>query len=209
MTVLDDFFRGPADALAHPRLRDWKRRLTQPGVSAALELYRPSTALGLTQTEMNLHFTENGNPQPLETIDWDDDLNTGLIQLGVRAVNIDQEAERFALGLRASLRKAEREFGDGFFNAVLLEFIKDSDLTSYLQIAEVLKHTYGNRPCHDGKSYGSCREMIADAIGGRARELAGPLSYPEEEAKRILVDALARFIDERFSVSNRRRLGLL
>ena len=51
--------------------------------------------------------------------------------------------------------------------------------------------------------------MIADAISGRAHELKEKLGYPEEEAKPILVQALARYLDERFSVSNRRRLGLL
>src|SRR4051812_33422507 len=98
MTTLDDFFRTSADIPAHPRLRHWKQRLAQPGVKAELELYRPATALGLAQTDMTLHFTGNGQPETLETVAWDDDLNTGLIHLNVRSMNADQEAERFALG---------------------------------------------------------------------------------------------------------------
>jgi hypothetical protein len=206
MTTLDDLFRAPANTLPHPRLRDWKRR-RDAGATAKLELYRPATALGLAQTEMNLHFAEDGK-QTLETVAWDDDLNTGLIQLKVLSVDADQEAERFALGLRGALRKAGREFGDGYFNSVLVELITDSDLTHYPEIAEVLKHSTALRPDREGKAYTFCREMIADAISGRAHELKG-LGYEEEEAKRILVQALARYLDERFSVSNRRRLGLL
>ena len=47
-----------------------------------------------------------------------------------------------------------------------------------------------------------------EAIGGRAKELTELLGYPTEQAKPILVSALARYLDERFSVSSRRELGL-
>src|SRR6266498_5011433 len=134
MITLDDFFKAPADIPEHPHLRNWKERLAQPGVKAAVEVYRPATVLGSAQTEMSLHFTENGKAQALETVVWDDDLNTGLIHLGVRSVTPEQEAERFALGLRGALRKAERECGNGYLNAVLLEFIRDSELAITRQL---------------------------------------------------------------------------
>jgi hypothetical protein len=212
MTTLDEFFRTPADSLPDPRLRDWKRRLAQPGVKVALELYQPGAALGVAQTDMNLTFTDNGTTGPTETVAWDDDLNSGLVQLGVRAINTDQEAERFALALRGAFRRAERECGGGYFNSVLLEFLADSDLVRYPEIAEILKHSHALAPSKEGNGasrYSLCREMIADAISGRARELTGPLQYPQEEAKRILVAAIARYLDNRFSVSHRRQLGLL
>jgi hypothetical protein len=209
MTTLDELFSRPADSLQHPRVRNWKARLEQAGTSAALEVFRPESEFGQSQAEMNLQFTEGGKLLPLETVAWDDDLNAGLIQLGVPAVSPEQEAERFALGLRAAMRKPEREFGDGYFNAVLVEFVADSDLTQYSTIADVLKHATANRPSRDGKGFNICREMIADAIGGRAHELKEKLGYKEEQAKPILVQALARYLDERFTVSRRRRLGLL
>jgi hypothetical protein len=130
----------------------------------------------------------------------------------VRAVSPEQEAERFALGLRAAFRRAERDYGDGYFNAVLIDLIKDSDLTQHHEIAEVLKYAYANRPHQEGGAsdrYTNCRELIAGAISGRARELTGSLNYAQDQAKQILVSALARYLDERFSVSSRRRFGLL
>ncbi len=211
MTRLDDFFRGQTDDLTDPRLRDWKRRLDQ-GATATLEVFRPESILGQSRPEMNLQFTEAGRLLPLETLPWDDDLNAGLIQLKVKAVSPEQEAERFALGLRAAMRKAGREFGDGYVNTVLVNLLNDSDLASNPKIAQVLKHAVANPPSREGRgaqSYHLCRELIADAISGRARELTGPLSYSQEEAKRILVAALARYLDDRFSVSSRRRLGWL
>jgi hypothetical protein len=209
MTTLDEFFSKPADPLSHPRLRNWRARLAHAGTSATLEVFRPESEFGQSQTEMNLQFSENERPLPLETVPWDDDLNAGLIQLQVPAVSQVQESERFALGLRAAMRKAEREFGDGYFNAVLIDLLQDSDLTEHHAIAEVLKHAYANRPNQEGGSYKICREMIADAISGRANELTNLLKYPTDQAKEILVNALARYLDERFTVSKRRRLGLL
>ena len=107
------------------------------------------------------------------------------------------------------MRKAGREFGDGYFNSVLIDFLEDSDLNKHPEIAKVLEHSFAHRPNREGNGYNTCREMITDAISGRARELTGPLNYSREEATRILVAALARYLDERFSVSRRRRLGLL
>ena len=211
MTTLDDFFTKPIESL-HPRLRNWKTRLAERGASATLEVDRPETEIGQSQAEMNLQFAKDGNLLPLETVPWDDDLNSGLIQLGVRSVTEEQEAERFALGLRAALRKAQREFGDGYFNAVLVDLLKDSDLTRHAEIAEALMHVHANRPHRKGGAfdrYTVCRELIADAISGRAQELTGPLKYSQEEAKRILVSSLVRYLDERFSITSRQRLGLL
>src|SRR5262249_36172833 len=145
----------------------------------------------------------------LETVPWDDELNTGLIHLKVRATNPANEAERFALGLRAALRKAERDFGDGYFNAVLFELVTESGLAQDPEIADILKYASALHPNSEGKNYNPCRELIAAEISGRMYELKHELGYGPDEARRILLAALARYLDERFSVSSRRRLGLL
>jgi hypothetical protein len=207
MTTIDDFFSRPADLL-HPRVRDWKSRLEEPETAATLEIFQPDTGVGRAEAEMNIQFTTRGNPLPLETVAWDDDLNSGLIRLKVRAISPEQEAERFSLGLRAAMRTAEREFGDGYFNTVLVDLIRDSDLTRYHNIAEILRHSTALAAPEQSKRYNQCREMVAGAISGRAQELMA-LGYSQDEAKQILVSALARYLDQRFSVSSRRRLGLL
>jgi hypothetical protein len=211
MTTLDELFAQPAE-LRHPRLHNWKVRLEQPSTSATLEVSRQATEFGQARPEMHVQFMENGKPLPLESLPWDDYLNTGLIRLRVRSVSSEQEAVRFALGLRAALRKAEREFGDGYFNAVLVDLIKDSDLTKHAPIAEVMKYVYANTPHREGgpyDRYSICRELIAEAIGGRAKELSDSLGYSPDVARDILVHALTHYLDERFSVSSRKALGLV
>lgn len=210
---IDDFFGTPNEP-AHPRLRDWGRRLPprNPAGSASVEVFRPRGEFGPGKPEIYVQFYESERESHLDQVPWDDDLNAGLVKLKVRAVTPDQESERFALGLRSAMRRAEREFGDGYFNAVLVELIKESDLTRHPEIADVVQYTYANAPYRQGGAfdrYSICRELIADAISGRAKVLTGDLGYTQEEAKRILISALAHYLDERFSVSSRRELGML
>ncbi|WP_165227373.1 hypothetical protein [Aquisphaera insulae] len=162
---------------------------------------------------MHVHFVKDGRELPIESTPWDDELNAGLIDLEVPAVDADQEADRFALGLRAALRKPSRDFGDGYFNSVLTDFLKNVDRSEYPAMSEALVYSSANAPSRDGlrgsESYRVCREMIADAITGRAHELRDRLRYPEDKARNILDHALARYLDERFSLTSRRQLGLL
>jgi hypothetical protein len=127
----------------------------------------------------------------------------------VRAVDSEQEAQRFTLGLRDALRPVEKEFGNGYFNGVLLDVIVDSKLDQYQEIAVLLKFTYHDRTERGSRAYARCREAISMAIGARAKELTDRLRYSADEAKRILVAALAGYLDERFSVTPRRLAGLV
>jgi hypothetical protein len=51
--------------------------------------------------------------------------------------------------------------------------------------------------------------MIDLATRGRAHEWVRDLHYDRTPAEEILAGALARYVDERFSVTNPRLLGLL
>ena len=182
MTRLDDFFHVPPEAFRHQLLRLWSDRLDRPGTTAVLEVFRPEAELGRSRAVMDVQFTEPGSPPQLDSAAWDDELNAGLIALHVRAVSPENEAERFALGLRTAMRKAERQFGDGYFNSVLIDLLKNSDLTADSRIAEALEHAAAIPPTRDGRDtheYLLCRELIAEAISGRAHELTGPLNYRE------------------------------
>ena len=204
MSAIDGFFQRPVEAVADPRLREWRRRLDRPGASATLSLVEPSDAFDPFGPEMIVHFDDHSS----DDVAWDDDLNRGLIELGVRAADSEQEASRIALTLRGAPRKVESQVGDGYFNSVLLDLLRESGLDEEPEVAEVLKYVHGDEP-HKGGKYHASRERIADEISRRARELRGPLKYDDMEARRILVGAIARFIDRRFSVSVRRRRGWL
>jgi hypothetical protein len=159
-------------------------------------------------TALLIRRWENHEEKTPIQVEWDNGVNAGLVDLGIRAINLQQEGERFALGIRAALQKVERKFGDGYVSSVLVTLLDDSQLCKEGEIAEVRKFIHINLP-ERSKTYNRCREEIADEIGGRAVELRHKLTYKLGEAKAVMRKALAIFLDERFSVSSRRNFGLL
>lgn len=69
------------------------------------------------------------------------------------------------------------------------------------------KDVLANRPYTGGSSYEDCLDMFNSVVSGRAEELVGPLKYERPTAEEILAGALAHYLDERFTVTNRRQLG--
>lgn len=204
---VDLFFPNIPTGPAHPRLRAWKAMI-ESGARASLELYRSGSPIGLGRVRMFVHFQRDGQLSPPDECDWEPILNDGLIALGVRAVDQDNEIIRFALALRDGLQPTEKEFGNGYFNAVLLEVIHDSGLASRPEFAEVLKHTYRDHVAPATKFHQGCRDAIAFEIAERSAQLHERLKYSKEEATSVMTAALARYLDERFSVSARKRFGL-
>lgn len=207
MSTIDDMLRAPADKPLPPVAR-WSKERLEAGDELSIELYRPESALGTSTVELAIFRKEGGKAQEPRLEEWDDELNTALVNLGVRAIDLENEGERFALGLRAGLRKVERRSGDGYLNAVLLDLIDESDLGGSGEIAKVRKHVHANRP-ERTRAYFNCREEIASEIAARAAELREKLKYGEADLKTIMLKAIARYLDDRFSVSARRALGWL
>jgi hypothetical protein len=217
MVTLDEFFNTPSETpKLHPRLREWKNRL-DAGATAALKITPQNPWGGPPYDEMRIHFDSKDEMcihfdsklgrRNSESLVWSDEINSGLIDLGVCAISVEQEAERFALGLRSALRRATFEFGDGYFNSVFVEWLRSGPFNSQSKIADVLQHIETVPPSKEAdrqESYVTCRQLIEDAIRERAQELTQKLHYSQEEAKRILVSAIAIYLDRRFSVSNRR-----
>ncbi len=207
MNELDKMLEAPGETALPPLVRYCKQR-KEAGDRIEVELYRPDTANGLCRTDLVIRRWEKEIEQEPHQVEWDDGVNAGLVALGIRAINLEQEAERVALAIRAALRKVERRYGDGYLNAVLADLIAESDLSKNGAIAEVRRYVQTNPP-ERGASYHACRELIANEIGGRAVELRDKLGYQPEEIKAVMTKALAIYLDERFSVSSRRRFGLL
>jgi hypothetical protein len=208
MNELDKMLDAPSE-MALPPLVRWCKQRKDAGDRIEVELYRPDDGAGLSGAELVLHRWEQGREQAPTQVEWDDGVNAGLLELGVRAVDLRQEGERFALALRAGLRKVERRYGDGYLNGVLVDLLDESDLCRNGEVAEVRKYVHANRPDRSGRSYSACREAIASEIGARAVELRDKLNYNPDDLRAVMTKALAIYLDERFSVSSLRRFGLL
>ncbi len=203
---IDDFFPHE-DLPGHPLLRLVAARL-RVGQKPVFELSRPRESLGFRKAEIIIHFFDGDQKVDDVHDEWDDDLNTGLIHLGVKSETADEEKDRFALGLRAAFRRPERRYGDGYFSAVLVQFVVNSEFRDHPELGSLLRHLPPARP-NPGRSMEDCREMIKAAIIGRAVELTEKLGYSRPDAWNILAGAMARYMDERFSITTRRLLNLL
>jgi hypothetical protein len=205
MSRLESFFQNAAGEYQHPLL-DFL--VSNKPDQVQVEVARPRDILGFKPTKLYIHLMQGGQKVGPKEYDWDDELNTALVRSGVTAVSEDNEKSRFALALRAGFRKAETRYGDGFFNAVLGQFVRDSEFRGFPEVADVLRDVHTNAPyMGGGGSYEDCRSLIIQEIRARAQELTTCLHYPQPAAEEILAGAVARYLDDRFTVSDRRRLG--
>lgn len=204
MANINEYFQAEDDGwFDHPRLRHWKE-LLGAGARLQVEVRRPQHGLDEGRAELYVSIKGNGQAR-LEHEDWSDELHRGLLKLGVRATSPANEALRFGLAFVGAFQSAEDRVGDGFFNSVLIYTLKQGPLAE--RLASVLAQVHVLRPSSEGSSYADCRDLIVGAIRGRARELARDLAYPEPEANSILTSALELYLDDRFSITERRLLG--
>lgn len=205
MASINEYFSTDEDRwFDHPRLRHWQQ-LKQGGAQLRVEVRREQRGL-LEISPPALYVTVvTGDQKHLDEAIWIPDLDRGLIKLGVRAISDDNERLRFGIAFADAFQPAEEMVGDGFFNSVLIEVLKQGPLAKRLE--EQIAQIHVLRANHESRSYADCRDLILGAIRGRARELTRDLGYPEPQANEILAGALAIYLDDRFSITERRQLG--
>ncbi|MBI2373854.1 MAG: hypothetical protein HYV07_07645 [Deltaproteobacteria bacterium] len=207
MTGLDQYFSDDKQPwVEHPRFFHWMSKRDQ-GATFVVQIHRKRDGFQFGRTKIYARFAWPDGRSEMETEPWDDDLNEGLVEAGVKAKDLPNEALRFGFMLSSALRKAEIRFGDGFFNAVLLTSLKRSPFFDHEAVRTVLDEIHDSKPHVEGISYADCAEMIDLALRGRAKQLK-KLGYETAEAGEILAQALAQYLDERFHVSSRKLLGL-
>jgi hypothetical protein len=195
----------------HPLIRLLAVRLAdaQSG-GAQVQILRPRAALGFEPARMTLEFLDKrGEPTDYKTEEWDPGLNGALIRRGIRAIDEPNEITRFSLALAAAFEEAESRYGDGFFNAVLMLVIDKSPFAGKSVIRELRPHISTNNPYQGGHSLEDCAAMIQAALQDRWYELRKNLTYEPDAADRIMAGAVASYLDERFTVTDRRKLGWL
>lgn len=208
--TLDEVFgtTPTAPPPVHPTIREWEK-LVADSVETHVALSQIENGFGPASSELVVRVRRGDGRVTEDARGWDDDLNTWLIDRGFRSTDTANEKLRFAIGLRAPMRAATRVVGDGFFNAVLLELVTAAELTKHPEISEVLKYTHvptTSSSLLGRKGYLATRQWIVDILSRKLFDLEDHLKYSHAEATDILAGALARFIDERFSVSLRRSL---
>lgn len=205
----DYFQEANAEWFDDKRLRAWRDLLDRPNSTGArVKIERERDGLVFEPARVYLKFFEAGQPPAEDDSEWNHEDDNVLVRWRVRAIDASNEALRFSLRLYEAFVNVEASFGSGFFNSNLVEQVKTGPFAAHPQVADVLKEIRARELSERGHSYQKCQEMIHDVIRGRAIELMNSLGYTRDEAQEILARALAQYLDERFSVTNRRTLGM-
>ena len=215
MSNLDKYFTVDTTGTTHPRARHWRTILERKKIQgsefdrSACELWRERDGLTFRPAKIYLHFYDSDNNEVgCEDDAWDEDVNRFLIDMGVKAISADNEKDRFGLMIRSLLRKPESLFGDGFFNSVILMLLQESGFARLQPVSEALRMLHDTPPSTKGRSYADCRDMIENVLSQCGHDIVQKLGYTKPEAEKILAGAIAYFLDERFSITNRKLLGL-
>ncbi len=210
MTSLSHYFGNKAAPELHPKARFW-RSLLESGraAKAVCEFRRPWQGLGFAPAKLYVSFFDEHGHEILspDEVDWDPELDAELVTLGVPARTPENEAERTGMMLGRRFVQLQAEFGDGYFNAVLVEQLREKGFAAQPAVAAKLNAIHENAPSHDGHLYASCVEAIDGVLRSRAQALTVNLHYDPEKAAAILADAMAYFLDEEYSITSRKTLG--
>ncbi len=206
MGNLDKYFDSGTPMPTHPKLRFWGPLIADDSVKMQCEIYRKREGLNFSSPKIYVHYARStGEPPQTDQDDWDDVLNLYLIENGIQSVSEENESIRFYLMLQKMLLRPETRFGEGYFNAILLMTVQNG-FGEIPKIKELLAKIGEYRPLV-GKVYHEAVEMIESAIRQCAELLVKKLKYSRPAAEQILSDALAGYLDERFSITNLRLLG--
>jgi hypothetical protein len=212
MHDLDNYFKkDKTERDSHPLIRLLDVQQHKPNFGAAkVQIIRSRAALGFDPAQLSLQFFDKqGRMYDYKTEAWDAELNDALLDRKIRAIEESNEIQRFGLGLDAALQHPESRYGDGFFSAILMLVVDESPFAGMDPVRELRGHISTNKPYEGGHSVEDCSVMIQAALQDRWLELRRQLSYDEMDAERILAGALAYYLDERFSITDGRKLGWL
>ncbi len=210
MSDLDSYFKSKKterDSLPLIRLLDVHK--AKPEFDAAkVQIIRPRAALGFEPAQLSLLFFKKQNQMyDYKTEFWDAELNDALVDRMIRAIDESNEIQRFGLSLGAALQHPESRYGDGFFSAVLMLVVDQSPFVKLDPVRALRPYISTNRPYEGSHTAEDCSMMIQAALQDAWSVLRWKLGYDNTDAERILSGALAYYLDERFGITDGRKLG--
>ncbi len=207
MLSLDRYFEKAKSPQLPPDARRVEARLGRFAKAVCL-FDRERDGLSFRPASLTILFFAKGSTQPADDlkVEWDARLNLFLVERGIRAEDQEQEARRLALALKADLSSAEMKYGDGFFNSVLFQYLREHELAAREPIKSTMAATHALEPSFT-EAYHDCSAFIDQTLKDWTQRLNGQLGYEKAQTVQVLVAGVNEYLDERFSVTNRRMLG--
>jgi len=196
---MDKFFEPHAEVLP-VEARRWES--LSEGRPLVCELIRRRQGLSWEPAKLQVSIPSATPPIIDLPVLWELRLDDWLIARGAKAPTPANEAERFGFRLASLLEPIEERYGGGYFNSALHAY-----LSKEFPQPIVRQKLDAYRPGVN-ENTSECMEQIEGVLVKIAHDLVGPLDYPREVAETVLAEAVAYYLDERFSITNRQLLGL-
>jgi hypothetical protein len=204
MSALDGLFDSDEPEPVPPEARRWQ--LLSQGKPLVCEFLRRRDGLTWGPARLQVSIPTATPPVIELPVPWDLSLDNWLIEHKARAPSHTNEAERFGFRFNEVFQPIEQRYGDGYFNAVLVHYLRDT-FVGQTRVMATLDEVHSYRP-NESESAVDCRERIERVLAETAQTLTKTLGYQRPVAEQILSSAIAYYLDERFNISNRRFLGL-
>lgn len=205
MSLADELFGPEVAERSLPEAQRWEFFLKN-GVRPMYTFVRHRDGLSWTPARFVISYPDAKPPVPPDPpIAWDPRLELWLLDHKIKAVNEENEAERFGFWLEAQLQPIDARYGSGYFNAVLVTYLRQSGFADQAVVREKLDaiHSY---PPNAGQAREDCTARIRAVLATNAKRLTA-LDYEQEAAIGILARAIACYLDERFNIHTRALLG--
>jgi hypothetical protein len=162
--------------------------------------YFPPTMSIYAMRDTDCTTVESGFP-------WDPTLNMFLIDKGIRSIEDGVgEITRFKLMITHEMRAQDLKRGSGYLNAVFVQFIKDKAYFDDAVLKEIVDGSAVPAPDQTSGAYEDCTRSITFHLSGLATMLRRKLAY-SDQWESLLTRAIASYMDDRLSYSNRINLG--
>jgi len=205
MANIDELFAAPKK-YDHPRLRAWRSYKNSPDTTQChIEFRRERFAVSWGLAQLYFEAERRDGIVFVDREPWDDEFNTALVEYGFQARDEENEGRRFGYAVECRLYRLGIRFGESFYSAVLVNYLKGNGYGQHPAIASKLADIKEYAPRH-GDAAIDCEGRLENALGRTVQELAG-LGYEPDTGKRILNAAIAYYLDDRFSITGRAALG--
>lgn len=213
MSDLDPFFQAPKSRqTTHPTLL-WLDELLEehPEEHPKVQFERPSDGFVFAQAWLTLVFPKVAGRvrRPPVREPWDKSYDDGLLARSIQALNHEQESARFTLGMVKDFEPIEIRVGKDYFSLLFVYCLRRTPLEALPPVRAALEKV---RPIEPHLGSQNSFDRLAETEGvlkARGQMLTNALKYPRDVAEEILGNAIAGYLDERFRIGLRARLGML
>ena len=181
----------------------WSQRLNLGG-SVLVEVQRNRTGLSSMPPTLLVDFLDKDRVTHQDQIVWNRELDLWLIrEARARARDIDMEGLRFSSHLKEEFQKVINCYGDGCFNAVIIDIDKcfNAEIVNTVDTVRAGPTRGRTRTPKE-----ECTLMTKDVLGDVFRLIK--TLYPSSVAEVVLAAALTEYIVKRFHLVERRLFGM-